>query len=100
MHTTSVRNPAKKCHGQIYEHWQKTPMANVLRVPREHRDAIIPDLSTNGIAKFTREQVALVYGSVWKQRYFTKIDDDYFPEPVQWDVTNHYVASLFCHKRY
>jgi predicted CXXCH cytochrome family protein len=78
----------KKCHEQIYEHWQKTPMANIVRDPREHPEAILPDLSTNHIAKFTKEQVALVYGSIWKQRYFTKIGDDYFPEPAQWDVTN------------
>jgi predicted CXXCH cytochrome family protein len=78
----------KTCHQQIYEHWQKTPMANIVRDPREHPEAILPDLSTNKIAKFTKEQVALVYGSLWKQRYFTKIGDDYFPEPAQWDVTN------------
>jgi predicted CXXCH cytochrome family protein len=63
-------------------------MANVVRDPREYPEAIIPDLSTNTIAKFTKEQVAFVYGSIWKQRYFTKIGDDYFPEPAQWDVTN------------
>jgi predicted CXXCH cytochrome family protein len=78
----------EKCHAQIYEHWKKTPMANVVRDPREHPEAIIPDLSTNTVAKFTKDQVALVYGSIWKQRYFTKIGDDYFPEPAQWDVTN------------
>jgi predicted CXXCH cytochrome family protein len=78
----------EKCHAQIYEHWKKTPMANVVRDPREHPEAIIPDLSKNPLAKFTKEQVAFVYGSVWKQRYFTKIGDDYFPEPAQWDVTN------------
>jgi mono/diheme cytochrome c family protein len=53
----------EKCHAQIYEHWRKTPMANVVRDPREHSDAIIPDLSTNTIAKFTKDDVALVYGS-------------------------------------
>jgi predicted CXXCH cytochrome family protein len=79
----------QKCHQQIYEHWKQTPMANVVRDPREHPEAIIPDLSTDPIAKFTKGQVALVYGSVWKQRYFTKIGDDYFPEPAQWDVSNH-----------
>jgi len=78
----------QKCHAQIYEHWKKTPMANVVRDPREHPEAIIPDLSKNPLAKFTKDQVALVYGSVWKQRYFTKIGGDYFPEPAQWDVTN------------
>jgi predicted CXXCH cytochrome family protein len=78
----------QKCHTSIYEHWQRTPMANVVRSPREHPDAIIPDLATNTIAKFTRDDIALVYGSVWKQRYFTKRGDDYFPEPAQWDVTH------------
>ncbi len=78
----------QKCHAQIYDHWRKTPMANVVRDPRDSPNAIIPDLSTNKIAKFTKDDVALVYGSLWKQRYFTKIGDDYFPEPAQWDVTH------------
>ncbi len=78
----------QKCHSDIYERWKKTPMANVVRDPREHPDAIIPDLSTNTVAKFTKEQVAFVYGSKWKQRYFTKIGDDYYPLPAQWDVGN------------
>jgi predicted CXXCH cytochrome family protein len=77
-----------RCHTEIYEHWKKTPMANVVRDPRQHPDAITPDLSKNNLAKFTKDQVALVYGSVWKQRYFVKIGDDYFPEPAQWDITN------------
>jgi hypothetical protein len=25
---------------------------------------------------------------MWKQRYFTKVGDDYFPLPVQWEVVN------------
>ena len=88
----------EKCHAQIYEHWRKTPMANVVRDPREHPDAIIPDLSTNTIAKFTKDDVALVYGSVWKQRYFTKRGDDYFPEPAQWDITGHVWRKYFVAK--
>ena len=78
----------QKCHAQIYEHWKKTPMANVVLDPREHPDAIIPNLATNTVSpKFTKDQVAFVYGSIWKQRYFTKVGDDYFPEPAQWDVS-------------
>jgi predicted CXXCH cytochrome family protein len=88
----------EKCHQQIYEHWKKTPMANVVRDPREHPEAIIPDLATNPLTKFTKDQVALVYGSVWKQRYFTKIGDDYFPESAQWDVTNHVWRPYFVAK--
>jgi predicted CXXCH cytochrome family protein len=79
----------EKCHAQIYEHWQKTPMANVVRDPRQHPDAIIPDLASNTVSKFSKDQVGLVYGSLWKQRYFTKIGDDYFPLPAQWEVANH-----------
>jgi predicted CXXCH cytochrome family protein len=78
----------QKCHAQIYERWKKTPMANVVRDPKVHPDAIIPDLATNNIARFTVDQVAFVYGSKWKQRYFTRIGDDYYPLPVQWDVGN------------
>jgi predicted CXXCH cytochrome family protein len=78
----------QKCHAELYARWKKTPMANVIRDPREHPDAIIPDLATNSVAKFSKGQVAFVYGSVWKQRYFTKVVDDYFPLPAQWDVVH------------
>ena len=88
----------EKCHAQIYEHWRKTPMANVVRDPRHFPDAIIPDLSTNNVAKFTKDQVALVYGSLWKQRYFTKIGDDYFPQPAQWDVAHRVWRPYFVAK--
>jgi predicted CXXCH cytochrome family protein len=88
----------QKCHAQIYEHWRKTPMANVVRDPRQFPDAIIPDLSTNTIAKFTKDEVALVYGSLWKQRYFKKVGDDYFPEPAQWDVTHRVWRPYFVAK--
>ena len=78
------------CHAQIYERWKKTPMANVVRDPREHPEAILPDLAkADPLVKFTKDDIALVYGSIWKQRYFTKIGNDYFPEPVQWDITSH-----------
>jgi Formate-dependent nitrite reductase, periplasmic cytochrome c552 subunit len=79
----------KTCHPSLYQRWSKTRMANVIRDPREHPDAIIPDLSKpNPIYPFTKDDVAFVYGSKWKQRYFKKIGDDYFPLPVQWDVTH------------
>lgn len=78
----------EKCHEELYAHWSKTPMANVVRDPREHREAIFPDLTTNKIAPFKKEQVAFVYGSIWKQRYFEKVGDDYFPLGAQWDIVN------------
>jgi len=78
----------QECHEEIYARWKKTPMANVVRDPREHPDAILPDLATNPYAKFAKEDVAFVYGSIWKQRYFTQVGDDYFPLGAQWDVMN------------
>jgi predicted CXXCH cytochrome family protein len=79
----------KACHSDLYDRWIKTPMANVVRDPREHPDAIIPDLSkSNPLVKFTAADVALVYGSKWKQRYFKKVGDDYYVFPAQWDVTH------------
>lgn len=79
----------QKCHSVIYEHWKKTLMANVVRNPHEHPDAIIPDLSKpDPLVTFSTNDIAFVYGSKWKQRYFKKIGNDYFPFPAQWDVTH------------
>ncbi|HXI84265.1 MAG TPA: c-type cytochrome [Verrucomicrobiae bacterium] len=84
------------CHSSIYEHWLKTPMANVVRDPRQHPDAIISDLSTNDpLVSFTASDIALVYGSKWKQRYFKRIGDDYYVLPAQWDVTHHKWRAYF-----
>jgi predicted CXXCH cytochrome family protein len=79
----------KSCHSSIYDRWKKTPMANVVRDPREHPDAIIPDLSKDDpLVHFSKDEIAFVYGGIWKQRYFKKAGDDYFPLPAQWDVTH------------
>jgi predicted CXXCH cytochrome family protein len=79
----------ESCHKEIYDSWRKTRMANVVRDPREHPDAFIPDFSKpDPVLTFTKDDVALVYGSRWKQRYFTRKGDDFFPLPVQWDVTH------------
>jgi predicted CXXCH cytochrome family protein len=77
-----------KCHTQIYDRWKKTPMANVVRDPRQHPEALAEDPSSNPVSPFRADQVAFVYGSLWKQRYFTKIGDDYYPLPVQWEFKN------------
>src|SRR5882757_6825159 len=77
----------KSCHAEIYNRWIKTRMANVVRDPKVHADAIIPDLSKpDPLITFKKEDIAFVYGSKWKQRYFTKVGDDYFPLGAQWDV--------------
>jgi predicted CXXCH cytochrome family protein len=79
----------KTCHPAVYARWSKTRMANVVRDPKVHPDAILPDLSKpNPLVTFTKDDIAFVYGSKWKQRYFTKKGDEYYVLPAQWDVTH------------
>jgi len=79
----------QRCHAPTFERWSKTRMANVVRDPKVHPDAVLPDFSKpDPLLTFKLSDVAFVYGSRWKQRYFTKVGDDYFPEPAQWDVTH------------
>jgi predicted CXXCH cytochrome family protein len=64
-------------------------MANVVVDPKEHPEAILPDFSKpDALVTFKPEAIAFVYGSKWKQRYFTRVGNDYFPLPAQWDVTH------------
>lgn len=79
----------QECHQDVYARWSKSRMANVVRDPREHPDAIIPNLSMpHPLLTFSVNDIALVYGSRWKQRYFKRVGNDYFPFPAQWDVMN------------
>jgi predicted CXXCH cytochrome family protein len=77
------------CHSAIYARWSKTLMANVVRDPKIHPEAILPDLSKpDPLVTFTKDDIAFVYGTKWKQRYFTKKGADYFPLGAQWDVAH------------
>ena len=79
----------KTCHPATYARWSKTRMANVVVDPKVHPEAILPDLTKpNPLVKFTKDDIAFVYGSKWKQRYFTRKGDDYFPLGAQWDITH------------
>ena len=79
----------KACHPAIYNRWSKTRMANVVRDPKVHPDAVIPDLTKpDPLVRFSVGDIALVYGSKWKQRYFTRKGDEYYPLGAQWDVSH------------
>ena len=48
-------------------------MARVVLDPAKHPDAVLGDFSTpNPLVTFKKEDVAFIYGTKWKQRYFTK----------------------------
>src|SRR5436309_1585287 len=83
------------CHPSTYQRWTKTRMANVVTDPRVRPQVVIPDLSKpDPLLTFKADDIALVYGTKWKQRYFTKVGDDYFPLSAQWDV-NHKISSPY-----
>ena len=64
-------------------------MANVVTDPKLHPEAVLGNFAAKDpVVTFTLAQVAFVYGSKWKQRYFTKVGDDYFPLGAQWDVAH------------
>jgi len=77
----------QRCHTDLYASWQKTRMANIVRDPRLHPEAVLGDFThPNPLVTFGLDKVAFVYGSRYKQRYFTRIGDDYYVLPAQWDV--------------
>jgi predicted CXXCH cytochrome family protein len=64
-------------------------MANVVTDPKVHPEVVIPDFNkADPLLTFKLSDVALVYGTKWKQRYFKKVGDDYFPLGAQWDVSH------------
>lgn len=75
------------CHAREYNGWRQTRMANVVRDPRVHPDAVLGDFThPDPVRTFGLDQVAFVYGSRYKQRYFTRRGADYYPLPAQWDI--------------
>ncbi len=79
----------QECHVDIFDRWQGTLMAKVVQDPSSDPQVILGDFSTpNPLVTFSPEDVAFTYGSKWKQRYFTRVGDDYFVFPAQWDVRN------------
>lgn len=84
------------CHLPIYERWAKTRMANVVTDPRVRPQIVLPDFSrADPLLTFKLDDVALVYGSKWKQRYFKKVGNDYFPLGAQWDVSHKLWRAYF-----
>ena len=62
-------------------------MANVVRDPKPNPGVVLGDFThPDPNRSFDLDQVVFVYGSRWKQRYFAKRGNDYFPLPAQWDI--------------
>ncbi len=78
------------CHQREFDGWKQTRMANVVRDPKVDPSAVLGDFTTpNPLRSFTLDDVAFVYGSRYKQRYFARRGNDYYPLPAQWDIAQH-----------
>ena len=90
----------QSCHRRFTRAGERRAWPTSCAIPATHPEAIIPDFSKpDPLLTFTKDDIAFVYGSQWKQRYFTKRGDDYFPLPAQWDITNHALARLSRRRR-
>ena len=79
----------QRCHAATFERWSHTRMANVITDPKVNPNVVLGDFSKpNPLVNFRLEDVAFVYGTKWKQRYFLRKGNDYYPANAQWDVTN------------
>jgi predicted CXXCH cytochrome family protein len=79
----------QRCHADTYERWSHTRMANVVTDPKVTPSVVIPDFSKpDPLLTFKLGDVALVYGTIWKQRYFIRSGGDYYVAPAQWDILN------------
>jgi Cytochrome c554 and c-prime len=79
----------QRCHAEKYERWTHTRMANVVTDPKVNPGVVVGDFSKpDPLVTFRLDDVALVYGTKWKQRYFIRRNNDYVPAPAQWDITN------------
>ena len=49
----------KKCHAEHYEGWMQTRMANVIREPKQHPEAVLGDFAQpNPVGTFSLDDVA------------------------------------------
>ena len=87
--TTSARPPAKSATATFMRGGKRRRWPTSCAIHASIPEAIIPDLASGDpLMTFTKDDIAFVYGSKWKQRYFKKVGDDYYLLPAQWDVTH------------
>ena len=56
----------------------------------------LPDFTkADPLLTFKLDDVALTYGSKWKQRYFKRVGNDLYPLPAQWDVTHRFGVRIW-----
>jgi predicted CXXCH cytochrome family protein len=77
----------KKCHQKIHKEWKQTLHSQMATDVSKRPNAIVGDFeSPSEIRTFTREQVLYTIGNQWKQRYITRIGDELYVLPAQYNL--------------
>ena len=95
-HATYVGSEnCKKCHEENFKGWKTTLHSKMIQSPADI-DTIEADFSSNDPdLTFTLEDVDLIIGSRFKQRYMKKIGDDYYLLPAQWNISTREWVKYF-----
>jgi len=77
----------KKCHQKIHKEWKQTLHSQMATDVSKNSNAIVGDFeSPSEIRTFTRDQVLYTIGNQWKQRYITRIGDELYVLPAQYNL--------------
>ncbi len=74
-----------QCHREKYKQWRLTPHARMARDPIRDPEAIVGDFENN--PPFDREEVEVVLGSRWTQRYIVRKNDRQIVKAPIWSIT-------------
>ncbi len=77
----------QECHQKIYKTWRQTLHSQMARDVSKDPRAIVGDFETpSDVRTFTRDQVVYTIGNQWKQRYITRIDNELYILPAQYNL--------------
>lgn len=77
----------QECHQKIHKEWKQTLHSQMAKDVRQNPNAIIGDFeSPSEIRTFGKEGILYTIGNQWKQRYITKIEDELYILPAQYNL--------------
>lgn len=83
------------CHQENYAGWKTTFHSKMIR-RRDEPGALVADFHVKDPKlAFKLEDVDLLLGSRFKQRFMKKIGDDYYVLPIQWNVATRQWVTYF-----
>lgn len=77
----------QKCHQKLHKEWKQTLHSQMIKDVSKQPTAVVGDFdSPSDVRTFTRDQVLYTIGNQWKQRYITRIDDEFYILPAQYNL--------------